>query len=180
MVRACSKTRQPARRPNLGCALLRPVSQSGPRTGTCHPVFGNVLWRPGFLSCAHADDALESQRAYRARLMGAAETHLPPNRPQITTLGAPIDVRILVFSVGLGGKGESADRAESRPRSTMVPAKFPGCTEPGDVQNTITPMFGGNMHEKSCNVSTTLWSPDARVYLWCVLVVRHDAKQPNR
>ena len=29
MVRACSKTRQPARRPNLRCALLRPVSQSG-------------------------------------------------------------------------------------------------------------------------------------------------------
>ena len=66
----------------------------------------------------------------------------------------------LVFSAGLGGKDESADRAESRPRSTMVPAKFPGYIEPGDVQNTITPMFGGNMYENSCNVSTTLWSPD--------------------
>ena len=61
----------------------------------------------------------------------------------------------------MGGKGESADRAENRPRSTIVPAKFPGYIEPGDVQNAITtPMFGGNIYENSCNVSTTLWSPD--------------------
>ena len=39
MVRACSKTRQPVRRPNLRCALLRPISQPGPRAGTRHPIF---------------------------------------------------------------------------------------------------------------------------------------------
>ena len=39
---------------------------------------------PDFRSCTHADDALESRRAHRARLMGAAGSHLPPNRPQIT------------------------------------------------------------------------------------------------
>ena len=119
------------------------------------------LGAPGFRSCPLVNDALlESRRAHPTCLMGAAETHLPPNRPQITTLGAPIDVRILVFSAGLGGKGESADRAESRPRSTMVPAKFPGYIESGDVQNTTTPMFGGNIYENSRNVSTKLWSPD--------------------
>ena len=32
----------------------------------------------------------------------------------------------------------------------MVPAKFPGYIEPGDMQNTINPMFGGNMYENSC------------------------------
>ena len=46
MVRACSKTRQPAGRPNLRCALLRPVSQSGPRAGTRHPVFGQCALAP--------------------------------------------------------------------------------------------------------------------------------------
>ena len=55
---------------------------------------------------------------------------------------------------------ESADRAESRPRSKIVRVKFPGYTELGDVQNTITILFGGNMYENSCNGSTTLWSPD--------------------
>ena len=53
---------------------------------------------------------------------------------------APLDVRILVFSAGLGGKDESADHAESRPRSTILRVKFPGYIEPGDVQNTITIM----------------------------------------
>ena len=35
MVRACSKTRRPVRRPNPRCALSRPLPQSGPRAG--HP-----------------------------------------------------------------------------------------------------------------------------------------------
>ena len=52
MVRACSKTRQPVRRPNLRCALLRPVSQSGPRTGTCHPAFGQCALAPPIFSAA--------------------------------------------------------------------------------------------------------------------------------
>ena len=60
----------------------------------------------------------------------------------------------------MGGKDESADRAESRPRSTMVPAKFPGYVESGDVQNTSTIMFGENMYENLRYDPTTLWSPD--------------------
>ena len=46
VVRACSKTRRPVRRPNLRYALLRPISQSGPRTGTCHPIFGPCALAP--------------------------------------------------------------------------------------------------------------------------------------
>ena len=60
---------------------------------------------------------------------------------------APLDVRVLVvFSAGLGGNDESADRAESRPRSKIVRVKFPGYIEPGDVQSTITIISGGNVH----------------------------------
>ena len=51
----------------------------------------------------------------------------------------------------MGDKDEPADRAESRPRSAIAPVKFPGYIESGDVQNTITIVFGGNMHENSCN-----------------------------
>ena len=81
MVRACSKTRQPARRPNLRCALLRPVSQSGPRAGTRHPIFGQcALAPPIFVSCSLIDDALESRRAHRAHPSGTAE-HSPPAKP---------------------------------------------------------------------------------------------------
>ena len=68
--------------------------------------------------------------------------------------------RTVFFSVGLGGKGESADRAQSLPRPAIEPVKFPGYIEPGDEQSTITIMFGGNMYENSCNDSTALWSPD--------------------
>ena len=46
MVRVCSKTRRPVRRPDLRCALSRPVSQSGPRTGHCHPIFGQCALAP--------------------------------------------------------------------------------------------------------------------------------------
>ena len=60
----------------------------------------------------------------------------------------------------MGGKDESADRAESRPRSKIVRVKFPGYIESGDVQNTITTMFGGNMYENLRYDPTTLWSPD--------------------
>ena len=53
MVRACSKTRQPVRRPNLRCALLRRhVPQSGPRAGTCHPAFGQCALAPPIFSAA--------------------------------------------------------------------------------------------------------------------------------
>ena len=44
--RACSKTRQPVRRPDLRCALLRPVSQFGSRAGICHPIFGKCALAP--------------------------------------------------------------------------------------------------------------------------------------
>ena len=50
MVRACSKTRQPVLRPNLRCALLRPVSQPDPRTGKCHPIFGPCVLAPPIFS----------------------------------------------------------------------------------------------------------------------------------
>ena len=52
MVRACSKSRQPVRRPNLRCALLRPVSQSGPRAGTRHPIFGPCALAPPIFKAA--------------------------------------------------------------------------------------------------------------------------------
>ena len=42
---------------------------------------------------------------------------------------------------------------------------FPGYIEPGDVQNTITTMFGGIMHENPRNDSTKLWSPDPESFL---------------
>ena len=42
---------------------------------------------PDFLSGSLIDDGHERRRADRAHLSGTAETHLPPNRPQITTLG---------------------------------------------------------------------------------------------
>ena len=42
---------------------------------------------PDFLSGSLIDDALESRRVHREHRPGTAETHLPPNRPQITTLG---------------------------------------------------------------------------------------------
>ena len=45
------------------------------------------LVAPDFLSGSLVDGALESRRAQRARLTGTANSHLPPNRPQITTLG---------------------------------------------------------------------------------------------
>ena len=146
---------EPQVRPLAPCFTVR--SQGRDMSPGIRPMcFG----APDFISCPLVNDALESRRAHPACLMGAAETHFPPNRPQITTL-APPDVRVLVFSAGLGGKDEPADRAESRPRSTMAPAKFPGYIESGDVQNTTTPMFfGGNMYENSCNVSTALLSPD--------------------
>ena len=120
---------------------------------------------PDFLSCPLVNDSLESRRAHPACLMGAAETHLPPNRPHPDNNHprrppAPLGAQALVFSAGLGGKGESADRVESRPRSKIARVKFPGYIEPGDVQNTITTMFGGNMYENTRNDSTTLWSPD--------------------
>ena len=60
----------------------------------------------------------------------------------------------------MGGKDESADRAEGRPRSAIVTVKFPGYIEPGDVQNTITIMFRGNMYKNLRYDPTTLWSPD--------------------
>ena len=47
------------------------------------------LGAPDFSGCSLIDDALESPRAHRAHRSGAARTHLPPIRPQITTLGPP-------------------------------------------------------------------------------------------
>ena len=70
--------------------------------------------------------------------------------------------RFATTAKGLGGKGESADRAEGLPRSKIVRVKFPGHIEPGDVQNTITPMFGRNMYENLRSDSTALWSPDLK------------------
>ena len=45
------------------------------------------LVAPDFLSGSLIDDGHERRRADRAHLSGTATTHLPPNRPQITTLG---------------------------------------------------------------------------------------------
>ena len=64
----------------------------------------------------------------------------------------------------MGGKDESANRTESRPRSKIVLVKFPGYIESGDVQNTITIMFGGNMYENLRYDPTTLWSPDPEYF----------------
>ena len=48
----------------------------------------HVPWRPRFPQLSSLiDDALESRRAHRAHRSGTADSHLPPNRPQITTLG---------------------------------------------------------------------------------------------
>ena len=122
----------PARRPANPCVARTSGAPSralfhSPVPGPVHvtdPIFGPcALAPPAFVarSCTHADGALESRRAHRARRMGAATTHFPPNRLHRQPTSAPLDVRIPVFSAGLGGKGESADRTESRPRSTIVP-----------------------------------------------------------
>ena len=42
---------------------------------------------PDFRSGSLIDGGLERRHADRAHLSGTATTHLPPNRPQITTLG---------------------------------------------------------------------------------------------
>ena len=47
--------------------------------GRRYDTFVLACGAPDFLSCSLIDDALESRRAHRARLMGAAETRLPPN-----------------------------------------------------------------------------------------------------
>ena len=59
----------------------------------------------------------------------------------------------------------SADRAESLPRSAIIPVKFPGYIESGDVHNTITMMFGGNMYENLRYDPTARWSPDPESFL---------------
>ena len=99
MVRACSKTRQPVRRPALQVRPLAPCfAVWSPGRGNHATLYSaNVPWRPPrpIFSAAPMpvmmdDDAPESRRAHRARLMGAAETHLPQNRPQIIALGPTI------------------------------------------------------------------------------------------
>ena len=85
MVWACSKTRQPVRRPNLRCALLRPVSQSAPQAGICRPIFGQcaALAPPIFVAAplcqwCPREPACPSSTPNG----GSTSTHFPPNRPQ--------------------------------------------------------------------------------------------------
>ena len=73
---------EPQVRPLAPCFTAR--SQGRDMSPNIRPMF---LGAPDFLSCTHADDTLESRRAHPAFLTGVAETHLPPNRPQITALG---------------------------------------------------------------------------------------------
>ena len=166
---------------NHGAVLLRALLKDSPARGSAEPQVRPLapcftVWSqgrdmpsdirpicfgaPDFCSFPLVNDALESRRVHQEHRSGTAETHLPPNRPQITAPSAPLDVQILVFSEGLGGKDESADRAESLPRSAIVPVKFTGYIESGDVQSTITIMFGGNMYENLRYDPTVLWSPD--------------------
>ena len=96
MVRACSKTRQPARRPNLRCALLRPVSQSGPRTGTRHLIFGQCALAPPIfvappLSMMPSRAGVTIEQAQWGELpltSRHASRQIAPS-PQITALGGP-------------------------------------------------------------------------------------------
>ena len=69
-------------RPLAPCFTVR--SQDRDMSPDIRPM---CLGAPDFLSCPLVNDALESRRVHPARLMGAADSHLPPNRPQITTLG---------------------------------------------------------------------------------------------
>ena len=62
------------------------------------------------------------ERIGREQLTLTSPAKPPPDnhpRPHLTS-----HFRILVFSAGLGGKDESADRAKSSPRSTIVRVKF--------------------------------------------------------
>ena len=83
MVRACSKTLQPVRRPNLGCALLLPVSQSSPRAGTCHPIFDQCALAPMMVPQM---GALQMAAPMMVPQMGAPQMAAPMMVPQ---MGAP-------------------------------------------------------------------------------------------
>ena len=136
------------------CALFHsPVP--GPQGRDMSPGIRQMcLGAPDFRSCTHAYDALESRRAHRARLMGAATTHLPPNHPQ-TPDNHP---RPHLTSESWSSLQDWAARTSPlTARRVALAPKSCGSSFRGTSSRATC-----RIRSPSCsrNDSTTLWSPD--------------------